>query len=124
MQQQQAAYQQFYYYQQQQQQQTPQQLPQAPQTPFYFPNPYLQPHLQGYDWQHTNLPAAAFIDEGAEPVITMTPHHLDIDIRDDQVLLSIRACLSRPGFVHALVAFTVSGIVINTLSTYMDYLVR
>jgi MFS family permease len=54
----------------------------------------------------------------------MTPHHLDINIRDDQVILSIRACLRRPGFIHALVAFTVSGIVINTLSTFMDYLVR
>lgn len=84
----------------------------------------MQPHLTGYDWEQTNLPAAGTMDEGAEPVITMTPHHLDIDIRDDQVLLSIRACLSRPGFMHALVAFTVSGIVINTLSTYMDYLVR
>mmetsp|Transcript_25107 Transcript_25107/g.61879 ORF Transcript_25107/g.61879 Transcript_25107/m.61879 type:complete len:1148 (+) Transcript_25107:294-3737(+) len=131
MQQQQAAYQQFYYYQQQQmqqqqqQQQMPQQqMPQQPQTPYYVPNPYLQPHLAGYDWEHTNLPVAGTLDEGAEPVITMTPHHLDIDIRDDQVLLSIRACLSRAGFVHALVAFTVSGIVINTLSTYMDYLVR
>lgn len=64
------------------------------------------------------------MDEGAEPTVTITPNHLDIDIRDDQVLLSIRACLARAGFVHALVAFTVSGIVINTLSTYMDYLVR
>ncbi|KAL3944877.1 MAG: hypothetical protein SGBAC_001020 [Bacillariaceae sp.] len=126
MQQQQAAYQQFYYYQQQQMQQQmpPQQMPQGPPAPYYLPNPYMQPHLAGYDWEHTNLPAAGTMDEGAEPVITMTPHHLDIDIRDDQVLLSIRACLSRPGFTHALVAFTVSGIVINTLSTYMDYLVR
>jgi hypothetical protein len=62
--------------------------------------------------------------EGAEPVVTVTPHHLDINIRDDQVILSIRACASRPGFIHALVSFTVSGIVINTLSTFMDYLVR
>ncbi|CAJ1969532.1 unnamed protein product [Cylindrotheca closterium] len=118
MQQQQAAYQQFYYYQQQmqqQQQQMPPQMPQAPPMPFYYPNPYLQP--QSY-------PMAGNMDEGAEPVITLSPHHLDIDIRDDQVILSIRACLSRPGFIHALVAFTVSGIVINTLSTYMDYLVR
>ena len=63
-------------------------------------------------------------DEGAEPVLRQTPHHLDIDIRDDQVIRSIRACFRRPGFIHALVAFTVSGIVINTLSTFMDYLVR
>ncbi len=32
--------------------------------------------------------------------------------------------MARSGFIHALVTFTVSGIVINTLSTYMDYLVR
>jgi hypothetical protein len=63
-------------------------------------------------------------DEGVEPVLTITPHHLDIHIRDDQVILSLRACLARPGFVHSLVAFTASGIVINTLSTFMDYLVR
>lgn len=57
-------------------------------------------------------------------VITITPHHVDINIRDDQIWLSIRACLARPGFIHSLVSFTVSGIVINTLSTFMDYLVR
>ncbi|GAX24282.1 hypothetical protein FisN_4Lh015 [Fistulifera solaris] len=69
------------------------------------------------------LPSDA-LDEGAEPVLILTPHHLDINIRDDQVLLSIKACMARRGFVHSLVAFTVSGVVINTLSTFMDYLVR
>lgn len=63
-------------------------------------------------------------DEGAEPTITIKPHQLDIEIRDDQIILSTKACLARPGFIHSLVAFTVSGIVINTLSTFMDYLVR
>ena len=67
---------------------------------------------------------ASSFDEGLEPEVTITPHNLDIHIRDDQVILSTRACLSRPGFIHALVSFTVSGIVINTLSTFMDYLVR
>jgi hypothetical protein len=38
-------------------------------------------------------------------------------------LLSTRARLARPGFIHAR-SLTVSGIVINTLSTFMDYLVR
>ena len=55
------------------------------------------------------------LDEGAEPVLTLTAHKLDIDIRDDQILLSLRACFSRPGFIHCLASFTVSGIVINTL---------
>lgn len=84
----------------------------------------LQPYPMKYQTPRNVLPTADSIDEGAEPVLTMTPHHLDINIRDDQILLSTRACLARPGFIHALVAFTVSGIVINTLSTYMDYLVR
>ena len=81
-----------------------------------MPQSFASPYDQGY--------IGTSLDEGAEPVLTVTPHHLDIDIRDDQVLLSIRACASRPGFVHALVSFTVSGIVINTLSTFMDFLVR
>ena len=115
VQQQQAYYQQQYYYYQQQ--------PPVPPRQYYYPMPY-PPHLQNYESPQNVMPAAAGIDDGAEPVVTFTPHHLDIDIRDDQVLLSIRACLSRPGFIHALVCFTVSGIVINTLSTYMDYLVR
>lgn len=110
MQQQQAYYQQHYYYYQQ------------PPQPHYYPMQY-RSHLQGYDMEHVSLPAAGPVDEGAEPIVTITPHHLDIDIRDDQVIRSTRACLSRPGFIHALVSFTVSGIVINTLSTYMDYLV-
>ena len=71
----------------------------------------------------TILPSAGK-DDGAEPTLTIKPHQLDIDIRDDQIILSTKACLARPGFIHSLVAFTVSGIVINTLSTFMDYLVR
>lgn len=62
--------------------------------------------------------------EGAEPTLTQTPHHLEIDIRDDQVLLAAKACLSRNGFSHALVVFTAAGLVINVMSTYLDYLVR
>jgi len=95
--------------------------------PYYqsYQNPLPRPYLNRYESADSVLPLPADnIDVGAEPVLTITPHHLDIDIRDDQVLLSTRACLSRPGFIHALVAFTVSGIVINTLSTFMDYLVR
>jgi MFS family permease len=63
-------------------------------------------------------------DEGAEPIEIVAPHKISIDIRDDQIWLSAKACFSRKGFVHSCVAFVVSGIVINTLSTYMDYLVR
>jgi hypothetical protein len=83
-------------------------------------------YSRAYEYEDAQdvLPQTDERDEGVEPVLTLTPHHLDIHIRDDQVLLSTRACLSRPGFVHALVCFTVSGVVINTLSTFMDYLVR
>jgi MFS family permease len=63
-------------------------------------------------------------DEGAEPIEIVAPHKISIDVRDDQIWLSAKACFSRKGFVHSCVAFVVSGIVINTLSTYMDYLVR
>ena len=62
--------------------------------------------------------------EGAEPTLTQTPHHLEIDIRDDQVLLAAKACLSRNGFSQVLVMFTAAGLVINVMSTYLDYLVR
>ena len=62
--------------------------------------------------------------DGAEPTVTQTPHHLEIDIRDDQIILAAKACFARKGFSHALVVFTMCGIAINTLSTYLDYLVR
>jgi hypothetical protein len=66
----------------------------------------------------------AMYDEAAEPTVTQTPHHLEIDIRDDQIWMSAKACFARKGFSHALVVFTVSGVIINTLSTYLDYLIR
>eukprot|EP00970_Alexandrium_tamarense_P005057 scaffold825_cov196-Alexandrium_tamarense.AAC.2 len=81
-------------------------------------------------WSPALLAASYSVDEsidyyeGAEPTVTQTPHHLEIDIRDDQVLLAAKACFARKGFSHALVVFTVAGGVINTLSTYLDYLVR
>ena len=59
-----------------------------------------------------------------EPTLTQTPHHLEIDIRDDQIFLAAKACFQRKGFSHCLVAFSCVGIVINVLSTYLDYLVR
>jgi Major Facilitator Superfamily len=85
---------------------------------------YYQPNYYEYDERNIALAPPSFIEEYAEPTLTLTDHHLDINIRDDQVLLSVKACMARSGFIHALVTFTVSGIVINTLSTYMDYLVR
>jgi MFS family permease len=117
------------------------------QLPYYYPPQGMPPQMmmnQYYSYQHGQpghpdaydiprgpysdahamLPPTSLIDEGAEPVLTISAHHLDINIRDDQVFLSTKACLSRPGFIHSLVSFTVSGIVINTLSTFMDYLVR
>lgn len=72
----------------------------------------------------SQLPATSIIDDGAEPVLSQTGANVDIDIRDDQVLRSIKACFSRKGFIHTVVAFAASGIVLNTLSTYMEYLLR
>jgi hypothetical protein len=96
-----------------------------PPHPYYFPHgAYPPPYLAGYDFAAAAFPEGSDIDDGAEPILTITPHHLDIDIKDDQVIRSLKACFARQGFIHALVAFTASGIVINTLSTYMDYLVR
>lgn len=97
--------------------------------PFYgsMPSPqHSRPFFynSGDDRANEYLPSSDVINEGAEPVLTVRPHHLDINIRDDQVLLSIKACMARKGFIHSLVSFTVSGVVINTLSTFMDYLVR
>jgi hypothetical protein len=140
MQQQQAYYQQHMYYQQQmqQQQQQMQQPPMGqgvpPQMP-YFPPPQQMAMPLPYSYQNFPPPLQEFdprygpydldvYEDGAEPTVTVTDHHLDINIRDDQVIRSLHACMIRPGFSHALAAFTVSGIVINTLSTYMDYLVR
>lgn len=123
-------FQQFAFFQQQQQLAYQQGYTMPPPDPYY--NYYSYQHAP-FPPQHHSLiygpvgnvlPAAEAIDEGAEPVIIIKPHQLDIDIRDDQIWLSTRACLARPGFVHSLVSFTVSGIVINTLSTFMDYLVR
>lgn len=56
--------------------------------------------------------------------VRLSNHETSVDIRDDQVLLAAKACFARKGFSHALVVFTVAGGVINTLSTYLDYLVR
>jgi len=140
MQQQQAYYAQQMYYQQQMQQ-PPTPMGQPPMMmgqgvpPQYFPPPQqmAMPHSYQHHQQHFPATLGQFDplsdpydieDEGAEPIVTITNHHLDIHIRDDQVIRSLHACMIRPGFTHALAAFTVSGIVINTLSTYMDYLVR
>lgn len=86
--------------------------PQAPVYPHSIPR------------STTKLPARDEIDEGAEPVLTHAGSSLGIEIADDQILRSIRACFSRPGFIHTVVAFAVSGIVLNTISTYIDCLLR
>ncbi|KAL7499858.1 hypothetical protein ACHAWT_007878 [Skeletonema menzelii] len=68
-------------------------------------------------------PRAFTADEGAEPILTQLDHHLDIDIRDDQIIQQFKACFARKGFAHCIVGFTTAGIIVNTLSTFMDYLV-
>lgn len=95
----------------------------TPQLPY---SPRFSDYYYEDDQQHQlHLPPTMYdYDEGAEPVEIVEPHKISIDIRDDQILLSAKACFNRKGFIHSCVAFVVSGIVINTLSTYMDYLVR
>ena len=66
---------------------------------------------------------ALYGNEVAEPIMTQLDHELDINIRDDQAVQQFKACFRRRGFLHCVVAFTTSGIIINTLSTFMDYLV-
>ena len=99
------------------------------------PDYYLHPqHQQSFNRSYVNypsfhgfashLPSTNEIDDGAEPIMSQSGKYLDIEVRDDQILRSIRACFSRKGFTHTVVAFAASGIVLNTLSTYMDYLVR
>jgi hypothetical protein len=93
------------------------------QYSYYPPPPMMMPYqyqhfpsnLQGFDPYYNSYGMDPY-DEGTEPVVTITPHHLDIDIKDDQVIRSLHACMMRQGFSHALASFTVSGIVINTLS--------
>ena len=108
----------------------PAHIQQANQMGYHYYNQqsFVNPH-EAYQFNarlsQYKLPAVEDpIYEGAEPVLVQAGDHLDIDIRDDQIILSARACFSRPGFIQSLIAFVVSAIVINTLSTFMDYLVR
>ncbi|KAL7541980.1 hypothetical protein ACHAXR_012171 [Thalassiosira sp. AJA248-18] len=61
-------------------------------------------------------------DDGSEPIMVQTPRHVDLDIRNAQLWHSLRACFSRKGFSHCVLAFATSGIVTNTLTTFMGYL--
>lgn len=88
---------------------------QRPPQPPIYPQPTLNP-LNGY------LPGLEGPDEGVEPIVSHAGSFLSIDIRDDQIFRSIRACFSRPGFLQTVIAFAVSGIVLNTISTYTDSL--
>lgn len=98
------------------------------QQNYMYPMPtmYMQPPQYHYPRSvaSSQLPATSVVDDGAEPVLSQAGNNIDIEIRDDQVFRSIKACFSRKGFIHTVVAFAASGIVLNTLSTYMDYLVR
>jgi hypothetical protein len=62
-------------------------------------------------------------DDGAEPIMIQTPRHLDIDICDDQMWRSLRACFGRRGFSQCVAAYAISGVVINTIAAFMYYLV-
>ena len=58
------------------------------------------------DFSNRLSPPENEVDIGAEPIVTqLEGSNLNIEIRDDQVLQSIKACFSRPGFVHSVVTF-------------------
>ena len=80
-------------------------------------------NVPGYNNEYDDSDYWQSDDEGVEPIMTQMDHQLDIDIRDDQLIQQVKACFRRKGFVHCVVAFTTSGIIVNTLSTFMDYLV-
>lgn len=63
------------------------------------------------------LPSTA--DDGAEPIITQT-FRLDIDVCDDQLWRALRACFAHERFLPCISTYTISRIVINTLSTFMS----
>ena len=87
----------------------------------HYHNAFLETSPWYDDYRHSF--SEYYEDEGAEPIMTQLDHHLDIDIRDDQIIQQFKACFRRKGFSHCVVAFTTSGVIINTLSTFMDYLV-
>jgi Major Facilitator Superfamily len=100
-------YQQFAYFQQQQAQL-------AYQHGYSMPPP--KPYYNYYSYQHAPflpqpfpltyapiqnvLPAAEAIDEGAEPVITIKPHMLEINIRDDQNM-AVNASVFGSSWIHS-----------------------
>ena len=89
----------------------------------HYHNALLESTLGFGDYRTRSLVGIETDDEGVEPIMTQVDRQLDIDIRDDQLIQQFKACFRRKGFSHCVVAFTTSGIIINTLSTYMDYLV-
>ena len=90
-----------------------------------MPPPYYHyPGVAMNPQQRLNLPMREGPDDGVEPVLTHAGPNLSIDIRDDQIIRSVKACFARPGFVQCVIAFAVSGTVLNTISTYIDSLLR
>jgi hypothetical protein len=37
--------------------------------------------------------------------------------------MTFRTGITREGFAHALIVFTIAGVIVNTFLTYLDYLV-
>ena len=69
-----------------------------------------------------HLPPAG--DTGrVDPILIQTPRYLDVIICDNQLWISTQACFSKQGFTQCLLAYIASGATINTLSTYLGYLV-
>ena len=65
------------------------------------------------------LPLSA-ADERSEIVLTQTPHHLDVNIKADQMLAAIRSCLARENYVQCLVLNSCSAAVFEVVLTFLD----
>jgi len=68
------------------------------------------------------IPSSA-ADERSEIILTQTPHHLDVNIKADQMLAAIRSCLARDNCVQCLVLYSCSAAVFNVVVTFLDSLI-
>ena len=60
---------------------------------------------------------------GVEPILIQTHRYLDIELCDNQMWRSIRACLTRVGFAQCVVSYASSGMTMTTLTTFMSYFI-
>jgi len=67
------------------------------------------------------LPLSA-ADERSEIILTQTPHHLDVNIKADQMLAAIRSCLARDNYIQCLALCSCSAAVFDVVLAFVDSL--